>query len=81
MINDNLIWFIYNLYNLSSGCYNGAFEVFGGLQNYMNWTNNPTFVFSNFIANFGFIYTIVRDLILFFMSDQRTIIKTGFKLG
>jgi hypothetical protein len=47
----------------------------------MSWYSNPPIILSNFIMNFGFIYTIVRDLVLFFMKDQRTLIKTAFEFG
>ena len=32
-------------------------------------------VFTNFLTNFGFIYTNIRDIVLFSIKDRRTVIR------
>lgn len=42
---------------------------------YSTWNTDPLRVFTNFAMNFGFIYSDMRDIILFAIKDKRTIIR------
>ena len=81
LINDDLIWMLGNMYSLANSCYYGAFEVLGGLADYVYWAKNPEVLQSNIINDAGFIYTGVRDLTLFFIRSERSLIRTNYELG
>jgi len=74
LINDELIWLLYHVYDLSNGCYNGGFEYYYSLLNYIDWYDNPSLILQNVLYNFGFIYTNVRDVYMYIRQDRRSII-------
>ena len=74
LINDELIWLLYHVYDLSNGCFNGGFEYYASLLNYVDWYENPSLMLYNVLYNFGFIYTNVRDVYMYIRQDRRSII-------
>jgi hypothetical protein len=76
LINDKWIYLIWAIKNLSNGCWFGAFEMFYSLIHYVDWWWDPLLVLWNSLFNFGYVYTIVRDFVLFFLNDVRTPIKS-----
>lgn len=81
LINDKIAAIIYSLHGLSAGCYYGGFEIYGGLGKYISWYETPYEIFENFLNNFGYIYTGIRDIIFFGMQDARTPIKNEYGLA
>ena len=47
MINDELIWLMYNWHDFSNGCFYGAFENYENLIYYWNWINDPVLILWN----------------------------------
>ena len=81
LINDEIIWMLYNLYDLSNSCWYGGYEVFGGLTDYgAAWTDADRLQ-DNIVNDLGFIYTNIRDIIFFFLQNERAIIRSLFELG
>jgi hypothetical protein len=78
LINDKIISIHYSIHGISNGCYYGAFEVWGALGDYTEFLEEPDLITTSFTTNFGFIYTVVRDLILYVQRDPRTPIKSPF---
>lgn len=81
LINDELIWMLGNLYQLANDCYYGGFEVLGGLSDYVYWASNPEIIQSNIINDAGYIYNTVRDLTMFYLQSERSLIRTNFEFG
>ena len=48
---------------------------------YSTWNTDPSRVLTNFATNFGFIYTDMRDIILFAIKDKRTVIRDSDTAG
>ena len=81
LINDKLIWLLWNIYELSTGCYYGGFEAYYALADYADWIYDPNLLFYNIINNMGFIYTNIRDIFFMLRRDTRTPIKINYSLG
>ena len=64
-----------------AGCYYGTQEAYNGLKVYSTWNTDPSRVLTNFATNFGFIYTDMRDIILFAIKDKRTVIRDSDTAG
>ena len=63
---------IYNLYPLSNKCFYGNLEMFEVLYLYRDWYEDPVEILINFLYNFGFIYSNVRDIIYMYKRDVRS---------
>lgn len=74
LINDEYIWLLANLYLLSDGCFYSGFEYYGSLLNYADWYEQPSLIAWNLLYNFGFIYSTIRDIVMYIMRDSRTLI-------
>lgn len=48
---------------------------------YIKFVYEPMILLWNILFNFGFIFTIVRNFVLFFMWDPRTSIKSYKEIG
>lgn len=81
LINDKIISVIYNIHDISEGCYYGGFEAYGALANYFAWYYEPSILTQNIVFNFGFIYVNVRDIIVWLQRDSRTPLRTMYQLG
>ena len=81
LINDKYIWLLDNVYEVSIGCYYGGFEAYESIWAYQAWITNPSLLLNNFSHNFGFIYTILRDILFMIRLDKRTPIKSNLLLG
>lgn len=81
LINDKIIYLIWAIKNLTNGCYYGGFEVFYSMLDYIDWFYDPLIILFNCLYNAGFIYTIIRDFIFYFLEDLRTPIKTAYDIG
>lgn len=81
LIFDQVIWLMYNYYNLADDCYYGAFENFDALGDYALWIENPIKIRTNSILNAGFIYTNCRDIFMAVLGDERSHIETNYDLG
>jgi len=81
LINDKIAAIIYSIHGLCAGCYYGGFEIYGGLGKYISWYETPYEIFENFLNNFGYIYTGIRDMIFFGMEDARTPIKNEYGIA
>jgi hypothetical protein len=76
-----MIALVYNLFDLSNGCYFGVIEAYGNTLNYVDWIENPSTIFTSLAFNFGFIYTNVRDLVMAALGDERSPIDSAYGLG
>ena len=81
LINDKLIGILYSIYGISNGCYFGGIEVWRTLLDYDSSWKDPSKIATSFAQNFGFIYTLVRDLWSWTRNDARTPIKTSYDMG
>mmetsp|Transcript_39563 Transcript_39563/g.60456 ORF Transcript_39563/g.60456 Transcript_39563/m.60456 type:complete len:141 (-) Transcript_39563:243-665(-) len=69
---DQGIWLIYNINTVSVGCYDGGFKAFESLSEYTEWVQDPMLILVNVLYNGGFVYTIARDILYYFMNDTRS---------
>lgn len=81
LIWDDIIWLLHSYYSYADDCYYGAFENFESLSDYAHWVDNPSQIKDNSKLNFGFIYTVVRDLIFAAFGSDRSWIETNYDLG
>ena len=71
----------YNLDDATTKCYKGAFESYDTLTKYGDFTQDPEFLLSNMLYNFGYMYSAVKDLIVYFSGGTKTKAKTAFQAG
>ena len=78
---DDIIWLMQSYYSFADDCYYGAFENFESLGDYAHWVDNPSQIEANSKLNFGFIYTVMRELLGAMFGSERSFIETNYDLG
>ncbi len=78
---DAGLYTTYQAYDISYSCYYGAIEGASAAGTFGNWLNDPQIIMWNVVYNVGLVYDSVKDIITFFIGDERGNADSWFLAG
>lgn len=71
----------YHLADINFSCFVGAQEAYGQIQKYGAFITDYTLLLRNFLFNFGRMYDAIKDVVTFFINEDRSNARTPADLG